>query len=269
VVDAVIALGIAAVALLYARGIGRIWSTAGDDRIVRRWQVVAFAGGVLALLCALVSPLEQAAHQQLAWHMVQHVVLLSVAAPLLAVGAPLTAALYALPARARRRVQPTWRRLLRSQSERGWFAWTAFAFALATLTLAVWHLPTLYDAAVRNDGLHAVEHVSFVTTSMLFWWMVVGAGRTSRRGLGVLGVFVSTLPATALGVLMTLASTSWYAAYGRGPAAVEDQQIAGAVMWGLGGMALVIGAAALFAAWLAGMDRADERARARAAVEPW
>jgi cytochrome c oxidase assembly factor CtaG len=93
--------------------------------------------------------------------------------------------------------------------------------------------------------------------------MVLGAGRRERRGLGVLGVFVASLPATALGVLMTMASTSWYASYGTSAAAVRNQQVAGAVMWGFGGLALVVGAAALFAGWLAAMDRDDERARAR------
>ena len=163
-----------------------------------------------------------------------------------------------------------WRGVLRSQENRYWLAWTAFAFALANLTLATWHLPVLYDAAVRNDGVHVLEHISFVATATLFWWMVLGAGRRERRGLGVLGVFLATLPATALGVLMTLAATSWYAPYGRDSTAVRNQQVAGAIMWGFGGVALVVAAAALFAGWLAAMDRADARARARARtiVEP-
>ena len=79
--------------------------------------------------------------------------------------------------------------------------------ASANLTLATRHLPALYDAAVRNQAVHVLEHVLFVVTATLFWWMVLGAGRRERRGLGVLGVFVATLPATACGVPMTLAAT--------------------------------------------------------------
>jgi putative membrane protein len=269
VAEATAALGLAGVALLYARGVARLWSATGGERVIRRWQAAAFAGGMVALLAALVSPLDGAADRNLAWHMVQHVTLLSVAAPLLAVGAPVTALLYALPTRTRRRVQPAWRAVVRSQSDRRWFGWTAGALVLATVTLAIWHVPALYDPAVRNDGVHALEHVSFVATAMVFWWMVLGAGRRSRRGIGVVAIFLATLPATALGVLMTLAATSWYAPYGRGAAAVRDQQVAGAVMWGVGGLALVVVAAALFAAWLVDLDRADARAHARTAVEPW
>jgi cytochrome c oxidase assembly factor CtaG len=83
----------------------------------------------------------------------------------------------------------------------------------------------------------------------------------------VLAVFVTTLPATALGLLMTIGTTSWYAPYGHGASAVRNQQIAGAVMWGIGGIATVAAAAALFAGWLAAMDRAEQHARPRA--EPW
>jgi len=269
VAEAVVALVIAGSALLYARGVHEIWRVAGPDRLIRTWQVFVFAGGIAALLIALASPLDARADVSLVWHMTQHVVLLTVAAPLLAAAAPITAMLYALPTRARRRVQPVWRRVLRSQSDRGWIAWTALAFIVANATVAVWHVPALYDAAVRNDTVHALEHVSFVLTATLFWWMLLGAGRRSRRGLGVIGVFVATLPATALGVLMTLAHTPWYPAYGRGEDALRQQQLAGAVMWGFSGVAMVAAAAALFASWLADMDRADERARARAAVDPW
>ena len=115
--------------------------------------------------------------------------------------------------------------------------------------------------ALRRRGahteVHALEHVTFVATATLFWWMALGASRRSRRGLGVLAVFAATLPATALGILLTLARTPWYAPYGHGATALRDQQVAGALMWGFGGSALVVGAAALFASWLANMDRLE------------
>jgi putative membrane protein len=259
---------LAAVALVgamawYARGIDRLWTAAGRGRIVGRAQVVAYAGAMAVLLLALEPPLDAAVDTNLTWHMVQHVLLLAVAPPLLAASAPVTAWMYALPSRTRMRVQPLWRRVLRSQEHEHWLTWTAGAFALANFTLGIWHLPSMYDASLDHPALHVLEHTSFVATATLFWWMVLGAGRRERRGLGVLGVFVASLPATALGVLMTMSSTSWYAGYGTSAAAVRNQQVAGAVMWGFGGLALVVGAAALFAGWLAAMDRDDERARAR------
>jgi cytochrome c oxidase assembly factor CtaG len=206
--------------------------------------------------------LEDAATRELPIHMIQHLLLLAVAAPLLAVSQPVTVMLRALPVRARRRATPVVRRVTRWQtSPRGWLGWMVAAFAASTATLFLWHVPAVYDAAVRDPVAHVLEHSSFVATATLFWWMALGATRRSRRGLGVLAVFVATLPATALGILMTLASTPWYPVYGHGAEALRDQQVAGALMWGFGGSALVIGAAGLFASWLASMDRA-ERVRA-------
>ncbi len=98
---------------------------------------------------------------------------------------------------------------------------------------------------------------SFFFTALVLWWAALGAGRRSRRGGGVLVLFVATLPANALGLLMTIAATTWYPSYSRGSAAavLQDQQLAGVVMWGFGGMATLIGAFALFVSWLQSLDR--------------
>ena len=82
----------------------------------------------------------------------------------------------------------------------------------------------------------------------------------------MLAVFAATLPATALGIVMTLARTPWYAPYAHGSAALRDQQVAGALMWGFGGSAMVVGAAALFASWLASMERAEQAQAVRPVV---
>jgi putative membrane protein len=270
VLDRLLPLVILAGAFAYAVGIRRLWSNARTVRLVGAAQAAAFGAAVVTLLVALESPLEDAATRDLPWHMVQHLLLLAVAAPLLAVGEPVTVMTRALPDHLRRNVRPVVRRISRSQtSAGGWLAWTVAAFALSTATLALWHVPALYDAAVAHTGIHVLEHVTFVATAALFWWMALGASRRSRRGLGVLAVFVATLPATALGILLTLARTPWYAPYGHGATALRDQQVAGALMWGFGGSALVVGAAALFASWLTNMDRLEEARRPRSVVEPW
>ena len=257
-------------AFAYAVGIRRLWAAAGTVRLVSPPQAASFAVAIATLLVALASPLEDAATRELPLHMVQHLLLLGVAAPLLAVSEPVTVMMRALPTEARRRITPMIRRVTRSQtSRRGWVLWTTAAFALSTIALALWHAPALYDAAVRDTRVHVLEHVTFVATATLFWWMVLGAGRRTRRGLGVMAVFAATLPATALGILMTLARTPWYAPYATGPHALRDQQVAGALMWGFGGSALVVGAAALFASWLATMDRTERPHAAHSAVEPW
>jgi cytochrome c oxidase assembly factor CtaG len=256
--EVLLPLGLLVLAVAYATGLRRIWANARTARLVGVGPAVAFACALLALLVALTSPLEDAATRELPVHMVQHLLLLAVAAPLLAVSAPVTVVLRALPAAVRRRVAPGVRRITRWQtSPRGWLAWMVAAFVLSTAALFLWHVPAVYDAAVRHPVVHVLEHTTFVATATLFWWMALGATRRSRRGLGVLAVFVATLPATALGILMTMARTPWYAVYGHGAAALRDQQVAGALMWGFGGAALVVGAAALFASWLASMDRAE------------
>lgn len=232
-----------------------------------RRQVLALAGGAFVVLVALATPLDTAAGTDLRAHMVQHVLLLSVAAPLLALAAPLALLRGALPPSARVPYARSLARVSRSQS-RHWVAWMVATFALATATLAVWHVPALYDAALRTDVVHAAEHLSFVVTATAFWWMALRAGRSDRRGLGVLAVFVSSLPATALGLLMTISATVWYAPYRQHPDALARQQVAGAVMWGLGGLALVVAGAGLFAAWLARLERRDAEAHAHVVADP-
>jgi putative membrane protein len=269
-VDRLFPLVVLGSAFAYAVGIRRLWAAADTVRMVGIMQAAAFAVAIATLLVALVSPLEGAATRDLPLHMVQHLLLLAVAAPLLAVSEPVTVMTRALPDPARRRLSPLLRRVTRSQtSASGWLAWTVVAFTFSTLALALWHVPTFYDAAVAHPSVHVLEHVTFVSGAALFWWMVLGAGRRSRRGLGVIAVFAATLPATALGILMTLARTPWYPRYGAGAAALRDQQVAGALMWGFGGSALVVGAAALFASWLLTMDRAEQSRRTRSAVGPW
>jgi len=254
VIDALAPVLLAIGAAVYAVGVQRCWAVAGHGRIIRPPHVLAAAGAFAALLVSLSAPVDRAAHDDLAAHMTQHVLLLSIVPPLLALAPPLTAALYAIARPVRVRTQPAWRHVLRAQSGRWWPAWTAVAFVVANVTVALWHLPGPYAAAVHHDGLHLLEHASFVATATLFWWAVLGAGRPARRGFGVLALFVASLPATALGVLMTLATTSWYAPYGTGARAVRDQQLAGVVMWAFGGAALVIAACALFATWLRSME---------------
>jgi cytochrome c oxidase assembly factor CtaG len=267
-VEALLPLGLLALAFAYAVGLRRLWSNARTARLIGTGPAAAFAGGLLVLLVALTSPLESATTGDLPMHMVQHLLLLAVAAPLLAASELVIVVLHALPDPARHRVAPVVRRVTRWQtSPRGWLAWMVVAFVLSTAALVLWHLPVAYDAAVRDPALHAAEHLSFIVTATFFWWMALGASRRSRRGLGVLAVFAATLPATALGISMTLAKVPWYAPYGHGAAALRDQQVAGALMWGFGGSALVVGAAALFASWLASMDRVDEARARRPVVE--
>jgi putative membrane protein len=201
---------------------------------------LASAAGAGALLVAFVGPLDAAAHTNLTAHMAQHVILLAVAAPLLAVG--LGPSLPALP---------------HSGGGMGWLAWTGVAVTLQTAVMWAWHAPWLFQSALRNPPVHVVEHAMFLGSAFLFWW-AVAAGRQARLGAAVLVVFLAAMPGTALGALLTLASHPWYPAYAHesARAALADQQLAGVVMWAFGGFAYVIAAAALFAVWMRGLEGA-------------
>jgi putative membrane protein len=130
--------------------------------------------------------------------------------------------------------------------------------------LWVWHLPTLYQMALRNDGVHALQHFSFVATASLFWWAVVH-GRYGRQGYGiaVVYVFLTAIHSGALGALLTVAPAPWYDAYVRQAAAwqvdaLADQQLAGLLMWIPASVIFIVLGLALFAAW---MGEAERRVR--------
>ena len=138
---------------LYARGVRRAWTAAGPGRVVRTGEAASFAAGLLAVAVAL-GPLDARAAASLTAHMAQHVVLLVVAAPLLALGAPLRALVWALPAHPRLRLRPTLRVLERSRARHG-PAWIAGAVLVQSAAMWSWHAPGLYDAALDQFGTHS------------------------------------------------------------------------------------------------------------------
>jgi cytochrome c oxidase assembly factor CtaG len=222
--------------MVYARGVRAVWARAGRGRGVRISQVAAFGAGLLSVLLALETPLDVLSEALFAAHMVQHLLLMLVAAPLLALGAPRVALAWGAP--------PT--RLWRLVPSR-----PAVAFALHGLALWAWHVPMLYEAALANRAIHAAEHASFLATGALFWWTLFHRG----YGLGVLYVFGMAVQSTILGALLTFARAPWYtshlgstAAWGLTP--LEDQQLAGLIMWVPGGLIYLAAALTLFGLWL-------------------
>jgi cytochrome c oxidase assembly factor CtaG len=230
--DPAVLLSLALVAHLYARGLRRLWRS-GAGRGVRRWQAAAFGGGILSLVAALVSPLDPLSDRLASAHMVQHMLLMNVAAPLLVLGAPSLVVLSGVPAPYRGPLARAWRRV------DGPWLWNPFLLGtLYALVLWVWHLPALYGAALRDPVVHDLEHLTFLVAACLFWRAVLDPlGRRRLHPLAsLLYLFVTTLHATALGMFMALSPRVWYPDY-EGPAgtwgltALEDQQLAGLIMW--------------------------------------
>jgi putative membrane protein len=267
-----VVVAIALAAWAYARGTRAVWRRAGVGRGVRRWQAVAFAGGMAALFVALVSPLHAMGEALFSAHMVQHLLLMLVAAPLLALCAPVVAFLWALP--------PTWRRALalrrnRSTRLRGigrslmhpLTAWVA-----STLALWVWHVPFYYDAAVRLEAVHAIEHVTFFLTALLFWWALVEPAGVFRRarGAALVYLFAAAMHSAILGALLTLAPRPWYTAHldttgAWGLSPLDDQEIAGGIMWVPANLVYLAALALVLVAWLRDSERRVERAERRPA----
>ncbi len=229
---------------LYWRGVRIVWQRAGRDHVIHTWQVVCFGGGLLTLLVALESPLDGLSAELFAAHMVQHLALLLVAGPLLVFGAPLVPMLWAV-SDASRRVLGRW--LLRMSR----LARPGVAFTLHSVALWVWHIPSLYDAALKSRGVHVLEHVSFLGTAVVFWWAVLYGARIGYRS-GVVYVFALALESTILGALLAFSPVAWYTGHAAttptwGMSPLDDQQVAGLIMWVPGGSIYLAAALGLFA----------------------
>jgi putative membrane protein len=240
---------VAAVAAAYLRGVARAWSVAGPGRVVSRGERRRAVMGFTVLAITLAPAVDHRVHHSLAAHMAQHVVLMAVVAPLFALGGTLPGLLWSLPDRLRARSLATWRQVSATRRGAGWLHWGIGSVLVQSAVMWIWHAPLLYEAASGNTAVHVLEHVSFVATTTVFWWTV--AGRAAGRFGAVVVLFVGALPGTALGAALLLASHPWYRSY----PSLADQQLAGVVMWSGTGLAYVVAAAVLFAAWLAAEDR--------------
>jgi putative membrane protein len=185
----------------------------------------------------------------------QHEVLMLVAAPLLVLGRPLFASLWALPL-SWRRIAGGW--IKRSWVRRGWQALTVplVAWAIHALALWIWHAPLLFQATLQSDLIHSLQHVSFLLSALLFWWAVLHGGRGwMGYGAATLYVFTTSIHSGALGALLTFSSTLWYPTYRVSAAAwgltpLEDQQLGGLLMWIPAGLVYLFAGLALIAGWL-------------------
>ena len=221
---------------LYGHGVIRLWARAGFGRGISMFHLLAFAAGELALIVALISPLDPLGETLLSAHMVQHGLLIAVAPPLLLLGLPGAAFAWALPAE-------TGSRLSRSSSVRAtvrslsWMLNPLVAAAIHGLAVWIWHVPAIFDAALASSGLHMLEHFSFLATALLFWQSLLLANRSvSTAAAGVAAAFATLLHGGFLGALITFAPHTLFAWYvGRtsswGLSPLEDQQLAGLIMW--------------------------------------
>lgn len=253
VTDVLAGLSLTAAAMVYAQG----YSSLSRDRphLARRLRqrAVSFYTGLAVMFFSLTFWMEQASHLSVAVHMIQHLLLIQVAAPLIVLGAPITV----MSALFRREGLPRLgslgpRAVLLSVSP-------VFVFLAHTVALMAWHLPALHNRSLDSTMVHIVQHATFFSTALLFWYVALpmrGSRTSHAPSLSLL--LLLTLVTGALGALMTLASSPWYAYPINGfLAPLEDQQLAGAVMWVVGGMLYAVTAAVVFLQWL---SRSEKRA---------
>jgi putative membrane protein len=229
-------------------------STRSAHPQTHRRGALYFLSGWVVMAGALVSPLHAAGERSFAAHMAEHELLMLVAAPLLVLAHPVGIALWALPDGLRQAVA----RLGRPGAFlSGWrlLSDPLLATALQAAALWLWHAPRLFDLALASNGWHIVQHLSFVVTALLFWTAVLDA-RRQRSGMAIGCLFVTALVSGALGALMAFSVSPWYAGYTAlgmtpfGLTPIEDQQLAGLLMWVPGGVVHLVAALVLLARWL-------------------
>jgi putative copper resistance protein D len=241
---------------------------------VPRWRMWSWFAGLAAILLALASPIEFYDTTLFSVHMVQHLLLSFVAAPLLILAAPITLLLRVASPLARRKwILPV------LESRVVWVvSYPVVAWCLFAAVMWFAHFSPLFDAALEDPGLHRLEHAMFLTTALLFWWPVIGADPSPHR-IGyagrvlylALGMPLSSL----LGMVIYSAPTVLYPHYETlvrewAPSPLQDQAIAGGIMWVGGDGAFVLALVLTVAAWLRHEERESVRddarlARARAA----
>jgi cytochrome c oxidase assembly factor CtaG len=248
-------VGVAALAGLYWMGWRRGRAARSNHRPGFR-HLLLFAGGLLTILAALVSPIDALGDQLMVMHMVQHVLLLDIAPILLILG--LNKVL----------LRPITRRLTHIEDSAGYLFHPASAVLIYAGFMWLWHVPAMYDAALRNPTIHALEHICFAIGGGLYWWHILSPirGRMRLDGMGPVAYMVSTkLLVGLLGIAIAFAPSSFYPFYAHHPhywglSPAEDQSMAGLVMALEQSIVMGVALTWLFVRMLTESERQAERA---------
>jgi cytochrome c oxidase assembly factor CtaG len=220
----------------------------GRDDLARRGWI--FLAGFATLAGAALSPLHALGGRSFTAHMVEHELIMLAAAPLLVWSRPLGVMLWAFPTGGRQGLAAI------PRSRLGGGLWKVFtdplrATVLQAAALWIWHLPSLFDMALKNEAWHAAQHLCFFVSALLFWSAMLGPRRNVWTTAACL--FATSMVTGALGAFMAISQSPWYgpyaslglAAFGLTP--TEDQQLAGVLMWVPGGLLHAIIAIAILA----------------------
>ena len=248
---------------------------AGHARLATGWRLAAYGSGLAVTAFSLMGPVDVLQELLFAIHMVQHLLLRLVAAPLIILAAPFPIALWGLPPRARRAVgqalapaTPSRRALERATSP-----WLLLTVHLATIWL--WHTPAGYNGALRNPWVHDVQHITFFATALAFWWCTAAAEPTLQPRLGyglrLALVLMALFQTQILSIIIAMAERPLYDFYTTVPrlwgmSVMDDQRWSGVIMWVPGGLWYVMTAVLLLERMMSRQERIVRRRGALTAV---
>jgi putative membrane protein len=230
-------LALSLTVVVYVRGWLRLHTAFPE--LFSAWRLAAFLTGIISIWIAIGSPLAAFDDVCLTVHMMQHLLLMAIAPYFIFLGAPALPLLQGLPQLLARRVIGPFLRWAPVRKLGHLITNPAICWLAATLALIVWHVPTVFGAALRNDWLHDLEHVCFLSVGLLFWWPVVqpwpSTARWPRWSVP-LYLFAATLPCDALSGFLAFCDRVVYVSYNSAPRLLnipplEDQQLAASLMW--------------------------------------
>jgi len=181
-------------------------SARGRWRLAVTWRLVSYWVGLFLVAIALLSPIDVLSQQLFLMHMIQHLLLIMFAPPLLLIANPMPFMLWGLPDGARLsfgsflawllRKDAPFRKTLMAITSPGflWLLWVVFLYG--------WHDPNLYNAALAYEWVHDVEHLSFFITSMLFWWNITQAGPRIHKRIGMIARVALALAAVPVNAIL-------------------------------------------------------------------
>lgn len=267
--DPLVVLGLLLAAVVYLWAVGRVNRAHPSNRqpAHRSWL---FCAGLAAIGLALLSPIEAYEGALFSVHMVQHMLLELVAAPLLLAGAPITLALRAAAPSLRRRLLA----ILQSRIVHA-ISFPVVAWLLFAAVNWGWHFSELYDQALENQALHYFQHATFLGAALLFWWPVIGADPSPWRlphPVRILYLFMALPQNSFLGVALLSAPTVLYPHYVTnardwGLPPLEDQALGGMIMWVVGDLFFLAAMMGVVVLWMRHEDRRTERLDRRLAAE--
>jgi cytochrome c oxidase assembly factor CtaG len=242
-------LGLALV--IYGTGWRRLAVRA--SQVPKGWPL--FLAGWAVLTLSLVSPLHEAGERSFTMHMIEHELIMLVATALLAASRSGGVMAWGLPRPMRTALGGSWKSPLSATWKR--LTEPVTATVVQAIVLWTWHAPPLFDRALDSFSWHIAQHACFFVSSLLFWWAMLNPrGRGSGYGVSAACLFATSLIGGALGALMSLSSSPWYADYaamgmtGVGLDPIDDQRLAGLIMWIPGGLVHGAAAVVLFYRWL-------------------